>query len=145
MNKATAKRTAVCMIANSLRKEGYSASEAFTLAWHRVRDTKFRAVGVTWDGRQDRLKYLRNCEPSDLAISYRREPSNQFDENAIQILVTIKSQRKFTVIGYVPRVVAAQMARVMDRGIEVKADSFQIIGGYGNRENLGLLVNMAVA
>lgn len=79
-----------------------------------------------------------------MQIGFRREPGNQYDSNAIQILVMIKSLKKYTVIGYVPRTVAEQVAPVMDKGIRVGAELLGIIGGYSYKENLGLLVGMAV-
>ena len=96
------------------------------------------------DGRQQRLEYLKSFAPEDLQVGFRREPDNQYDINAIQILVMIKSLRKYTVIGYVPRTVSEQMAAVMDKGIKVNAGLLGIIGGYSYKENLGLLVSMAV-
>lgn len=144
MKHITAIRKAVCTIANSLHKSGYCASEAFKIAWHRVRETRFRAVGVTAENRQNRLAYLQGFDPDDLAVGFKREPGNQYDSNAIQILVMIKSLRRYTVIGYVPRVIAAQMAAVMDKGVKVGAKLLGIIGGYSYKENLGLLINMAI-
>ena len=144
MKHITAVRKAVCTIANQLHGEGYSLSVAFKMAWHRVRETKFRAAGVTMDGRQNRLAYLKGFSPDDLQIGFRREPQNQYDSNAIQILVQIKSLRKYAVIGYVPRTVSAHMAAVMDKGIKVGAELLGIIGGYSYKENYGLLVGMAV-
>ena len=96
------------------------------------------------DGRQQRLEYLKGFAPEDLQVGFRREPDNQYDTNAIQILVMIKGLRKYTVIGYVPRIVSEQMAAVMDKGIKVSARLLGIIGGYSYKENLGLLVSMAV-
>ena len=144
MKHITAIRKAVCTIAHNLRKAGYTLSQAFRTAWHRVRETKFRAAGVTADGRQGRLEYLKNFPLEDLQIGCRRERENRYDSNAIQILVMIKSLRKYAVIGYVPRTVSAQVAAVMDQGIRVKAELMGIIGGYSYKENLGLLVSMAV-
>lgn len=46
MKHITQIRKAVCTIANNLRKAGYSLSEAFKMAWHRVRETKFRAAAA---------------------------------------------------------------------------------------------------
>ena len=144
MKRITEIRKAVCIIANKLRKAGYSLSVAFKMAWHRVKETKFRAAGVTVDNRQQRLEYLKGFAPDDLQIGFKREPDNSYDSNAIQILVMIKSLRKYTVIGYVPRKVAAEMAAVMDQGVKVKAELLGIIGGYSYKEHLGLLVGMTV-
>ena len=144
MKHITAIRKAVCTIANNLRKAGYTLGQAFRIAWQRVRKIKFRAAGVTAENRQARLEYLKSFAPDDLQVGFRREPNNQYDGNAIQILVMIKSLRKYTVIGYVPQMVSEQMAAVMDKGIKVNAGLLGIIGGYSCKENMGLLVSMAI-
>ena len=66
------------------------------------------------------------------------------DPNAIRIVVHIHSIRRRTVIGYVPKGLARELAKVIDMGIQVKASLMQIIGGYSYKESLGVLVNIAV-
>lgn len=144
MKHITEIRKAVCTIANQIRHEGYTLSVAFRMAWSRVRETKFRAAGVTMDGRQQRLEYLKGFDRNDLQIGLQREPENQYDRNAIKILVKIRSLNKYACVGYVPKTVAARMAKVMDAGIRPEAKLLEIIGGYSYKENLGLLVSMAV-
>lgn len=144
MRHITEIRKAVCIIANKLHNAGHTLSKAFKIAWHRVKETRFRAAGVTHDGRQQRLEYLKGFAPDDLEIAFRRDSSNSYDDNAIQILVMIKSLRKYTIIGYVPKAVSSQVASVMDKGIKLKAELLGIIGGYSYKENFGLLVGMTV-
>ena len=64
--------------------------------------------------------------------------------NAIQIVVHIKPIRRRTVIGYVPSKLARELSKVLDMGIQVTATLMQIIGGYGWKESLGALINIAV-
>lgn len=144
MTHVTAVRKAVCIIANKLHKEGYSLSVAFKRAWQTVKGHTFRVVGVTANNGQRKLSYLKSFAPDDLQIGFRREPDNQFDSNAIQILVKINSLNKYAQIGYVPHTMAVRMAAVMDKGVKIGAKLLGVIGGYGVKENLGLLVSMAV-
>lgn len=103
-----------------------------------------RAAGTTFENRQERLQFLKQFQPEDLSITLEREPENKFDSNAIQIVVHIKPISRKTVIGYVPRGLAKELAKVMDAGIHAAATLVQIIGGYGWKESLGALINITV-
>ena len=144
MKHITSIRKAVCIIANRLHKEGYSLSVAFKRAWQTVKGHTFRAAGVTADNGQEKLSILRSFPLNDLQIGFRREPGNQYDSNAIQILVKVISLNKYCCIGYVPHTMAVRMAAVMDQGVKIRGKALGVIGGYVNKENLGLLVSMAV-
>lgn len=145
MKKITNIRKAVCVMANQLKKAGYTLSEAFKKAWRRVKLTMtIRAAGTTFGNRQERLQFLKQFQPEDLSITLEREPENKFDSNAIQIVVHIKPISRKTVIGYVPRGLAKELAKVMDAGIHAAASLVQIIGGYGYKESLGALVNITI-
>lgn len=145
MKQITKVRKAVCVMANQLKKAGYTLSEAFKKAWRRVKLTMtIRAAGTTFENRQERLQFLKQFQPEDLSITLEREPGNKFDSNAIQIVVHIKPISRKTVIGYVPRGLAKELAKVMDAGIHAAASLVQIIGGYGYKESLGALVNITI-
>lgn len=145
MKKITNIRKAVCVMANQLKKAGYTLSEAFKKAWRRVKLTMtIRAAGTTFENRQERLQFLKQFQPEDLSITLEREPENKFDSNAIQIVVHIKPISRKTVIGYVPRGLAKELAKVMDAGMHAAASLVQIIGGYGYKESLGALVNITI-
>lgn len=145
MKQMTKVRKAVCVMANQLRKAGYSLAEAFKKAWSRVRlSMTIRAAGVTFGNRQERLQFLRQFKTKDLTVTLEREKESKFDSNAIQIVVHIKPIRRKTVIGYVPKGLARELSKVIDMGIQVKARLMQIIGGYGYKESLCALINIAV-
>ena len=145
MKQITKVRKSVCAMANQLRKAGYSLKDAFKKAWQRVKlSMTVKAVGVTFENRQERLAFLQQFKPEDLTVTLEREKENKFDCNAIQIVVHIKPIRRRTVIGYVPRTLTRELAKVLDMGIQVKATLMQIIGGYGWKENLGALINVAI-
>ena len=145
MKQITKVRKAVCVMANQLKKAGYTLSEAFKKAWRRVKLTMtIRAAGTTFDNRQERLQFLKQFQPEDLSVTLEREPGNKFDSNAIQIVVHIKPISRRTIIGYVPRGLAGELAKVMDAGIHAAASLVQIIGGYSYKESLGALINITI-
>ena len=77
-------------------------------------------------------------------MTLEREQGNKYDSNAIQIVVHIKPIRRRTVIGYVPKGLARELSTVLDMGSQVTASLIQIIGGYGWKESLGALINIAI-
>ena len=145
MKQITKVRKAVCAMANQLRKAGYSLKDAFKKAWQRVKLTMtVQAAGTTFENRQERLAFLQQFRPEDLTVTLEREKENKFDCNAIQIVVHIKPISRRTIIGYIPKGLARELSKVLDMGIQVKATLMQIIGGYGWKESLGALINIAV-
>ena len=144
MKHITSIRKAVCTIANNFHKSGLSLSESFHKAWEQVKETTFRVTGVTHAGRQERIRILDNFRKDDLQIGFMRETDNVFDKNAVAVLVMVKSIRKYTKVGYIPRVIAARFAPVMDKGIKIRAELGGILGGYGEKENYGMLIRAAV-
>lgn len=146
MKQITKVRKTVCAMANQLRKARYSLADAFKKAWQRVRrlSVATQAAGTTFENRQERLQFLKQFKPEDLTVTLEREKGNKFDCNAIQIVVHIKPIHRKTVIGYVLKGLAREFSKVLDLGIQVKATLMQIIGGYGHKETLGALINIAI-
>lgn len=138
-------RKAVCIIANDLRKAGYTLSQAFKQAWRRVKARMtFRAAGVTYDMRQEKLKYLAGFRLKDIRIRLIRQQDNPYDRNAIQIAADLLPTEETSVIGYVPKTIAGELAKAMDKGIAVSVDLLGIIGGYSYKETYGALINVTV-
>ncbi len=145
MKQITKVRKAVCVMANELKKLGYSLSQAFKKAWAQVKNTmKVRVAGTTFENRQERLQFLKQFHLNDLTVTLKREPDNEFDSNAIQIIVHIKPILRRTVIGYLPKELARELSKVIDIGIQVKASLIQIIGGYSYKEMLGALIDIRI-
>lgn len=145
MKQITRMRKAVCVMANELKKAGYSLSDAFKKAWKRVKlSMTIRVAGTTFGNRQERLQFLKQFYPEDLTVTLEREADNKYDRNAIRIVVHILSLAKKTVIGYIPKGLTNELAKVLDMGIPVKASLMQIIGGYSYKETLGALVNISI-
>ena len=145
MKQITSIRKAVCTMANELKKEGYSLSQAFRKAWKRVKfSMKVRAVGTTFGNTQERLGFMKQFPVETMQAELVRDPENRFDKNAIQIVVHLCSINRKTVIGYVPRGLAAGLAAVMDAGVQVKAELLQILGGYSYKESYGCLLDIKI-
>ena len=138
-------KRAVCIMANELHKLGMSLSDAFIKAWRRIKKTMtFRAAGTTFENRQERLAFLKRFDLADLKVTLRREQENAYDRNAIAIIIDILPIRKRTHIGYIPKGLAAELAKVMDSGVCVNANLAGIIGGYDYKDNLGALLNVTI-
>lgn len=132
-------------MANELKKAGYSLSQAFKKAWKRVKlSMTIRAAGTTFENRQERIQFIQQFKPEDLSVTLEREPNNIYDTNAIKIVIHILSIAKKAVIGYIPKGLAGDLAKVIDAGIQIKASLIQIIGGYSYKETLGALINITI-
>ena len=90
------------------------------------------------------MQFLKQFHQNDLTVTLEREPDNEFDNNAIQIIVHIKPISRRTVIGYLPKELARELSKVIDIGIQVKASLIQIIGGYSYKEMLGALIDIRI-
>lgn len=137
-------RRAVCIMTNELHKAGYSLSRAFKKAWRTAKGTAIKAAGVTYEGRQEVLKYLAQFRPENLTVTLEREPHNTFDRNAIRIVVHIPYLKKKAKIGYVPKAYSSEIAKLIDHGANVNARLMGIIGGYSYKETYGALLDLAI-
>lgn len=145
MKQVTNIRKAVCTMANELRKEGYTLSQAFRKAWRRIKlSMRIRATGTTAGNIQERLGFMKQFPINTMQAELVREPENPFDKNAIKIVIHLRSINRKTVIGYVPRGLAAGLAAVIDAGIQAKVELLQILGGYSYKENYGCLLNISI-
>ena len=145
MKQVTNIRKAVCTMANELRKEGYTLSQAFRKAWRRIKlSMRIRATGTTAGNIQERLGFMKQFPINTMQAELVREPENPFDKNAIKIVIHLRSINRKTVIGYVPRGLAAGLAAVIDAGIQAKVELLQILGGYSYKENDGCLLNISI-
>ncbi len=145
MKQITKIRKAVCIMANKLKRAGYTLSDAFRKAWKQVRlSMMIKVAGVTFENRQECLKFLKRFRTEDLTITLERDSGSRYDSNAIRIVVHILPLSRRTVIGYVPRRIAKELKDIIDMGIQVKATLLRIIGGYSYKESLGALIKITV-
>lgn len=132
-------------MANALRAKGVTLAEAFKKAWRRVKESMtMRVSGVSFNGNQAKLAYLARFNPDELVATLKREPDNAHDKDAIKVLVTIPKERKYAELGYIPAAVAGELAKIMDKGMEIKAKILSVIGGYSYKESYGLLINLTI-
>ena len=103
-----------------------------------------RATGVSFGNRQEILQFIAKFKREDLYITLEREQANIIDCNAIKIIVHIKPLQKKAFIGYIPKGLSNELAKVIDKGLSVKADLLGVIGGYAYKENYGALLNIAI-
>lgn len=145
MKQVTNIRKAVCAMANELRKEGYTLYQAFRKAWRRIKlSMRIRATGTTAGNIQERLGFMKQFPMNTMQAELVREPENPFDKNAIKIVIHLRSINRKTVIGYVPRGLAAGLAAVIDAGIQAKVELLQILGGYSYKESYGCLLGISI-
>lgn len=137
-------RRTVATMANQMHKLGYSLSQAFRTAWKRVKKSMTcRVSGVTYENRQQLLKYIAGRKEDDLTVYLRRDKANTYDQYAVAVVIGIKGVG-YAHIGYLAKGLAQSMAPVLDKGIEVKSTLKQITGGYSYKETFGALINIAV-
>lgn len=131
-------------MANQLRKLGYSLSLAFRTAWKRVKESMTcRVSGVTYENRQQLLRFIAGRKPEELAVYLKRDKANVHDRYAVAVVVGIKGVG-YAHIGYLAKGLSQSMAAVIDKGIQIKASLLQITGGCSYKETLGALINIAV-
>lgn len=74
-------RRTVATMANQLHKLGYSLSQAFKTAWKRVKESMTcRVPGVTYENRQQLLRFIAGQKEEDLAVYLRRDKTNCIGE-----------------------------------------------------------------
>lgn len=145
MKQITNIRKAVCTMANRLKKEGYTLSQAFRKAWKRIKlSMVIRVAGTMAENRQERLAFIKQFPAETMQAELVREPENRFDKNAIKIVIHLRSINRKTVIGYVPKGLASSLAPVLDAGIQAKAELLQILGGYSYKESYGCLLSINI-
>lgn len=101
--------------------------------------TSAKVAGVTFDGGQGKLWYLRkNIEGAYLTV--RHEKGNERDKNAVAVIAHCPSTNRHFQIGYMPREKALWMSRNLDAGLAIYVRSFEITGGRNT--NLGVTVRL---
>lgn len=136
-------RRAVATMANQLHKLDYTLSQAFKTAWRRVKESMTcKVAGVTYGNRQQLLKYIASQKKENLTVYLRRDRANIYDRYAVAVVVGIKNVG-YAHIGYLARGIAQSISEIIEKDITIKSE-IRITGGYGYKETLGVLINMAV-
>lgn len=136
-------RKAVAAMANQLHKLGYTLSNAFKTAWRRVKESMTSKVsGVTYENRQELLRFISNQDKGSLTVYLKRDRANEYDKYAVAVVVEIKGIG-YAHIGYLAKGLAQSFYKVIDGGISLKAD-IKVTGGYGYKETYGALVEIKI-
>ena len=72
-------------------------------------------------------------------MTLEREADNTYDTNAVKVLVNVGDGDKYN-MGYIPRDLAAILAPVLDKGIELMAHFKKVTGGTFDKMNYGALI-----
>lgn len=138
-------RKKVMQMANRLVGQGYIRRNAMETAWKiiRYRALRTRINGTSFDNRQNVLQLLCKYNPSDISVKLVRDNLNAFDRNAVAVTASVKDKVS-AVIGYLPKAVACVIAVLMDKGINVHADTLSIVGGYAEFESYGARINIKI-
>ena len=141
----TTNKSKVCTIANRLSSQGMSRSEAFRRAWATVKAATVatKVAGVTFGRRQEALERLTRYEADRISVSLAREAANEYGANAFAVVVNVEGKGSYTV-GYLPRMLAATVAPLIDTGKAVRATFKEIRGKYHAWHNLGMAVNVSI-
>lgn len=134
-------KSKVCVIANKLIKEGLKRSAAFVKAWGIVKTAtlQVKVAGVSFGNRQEALKRLKQYEAENINISLEREATNEYDNNAIAIIATVKDKGSYK-MGYIPKTLSKLISPLIDYGKAVNATFKEVVGKYQSYHNYGLEV-----
>ena len=143
MKKITRIRKQVTSIANRINKKINNLSAAFRRAWQIVKGRELisKVSGVTFGTRQRALRKLEKYNADMINIALEREANNAYDVNAIKVLVHVGSGDKYH-LGFLPKDLAALLASILDKGIELVTRFKAVTGGFEDRENYGALITI---
>jgi hypothetical protein len=143
--QTTDMRAKVCIIANSLSKDGMSRSKAFRKAWElvKVETVITKVAGVTFENRQAALERLTHYDADRIRITLERDAHNEHDSNAVAVIVSVTGKGSL-IIGYLDKPLAAKVAPLMDAKKPVKATFQEIRGKYQSYYHLGMVVGISL-
>ena len=135
----------VMTIANRLVSQGMGRATAMIKAWVLVKMplVETKVVGVTHGKRQQALHNLRQYSPESISIDLRRERDNKHDSNAIAVIATVESKGSYC-MGYLPKVVSAFIAPLMDAGKHINSIYNNVRGGYSPLVCYGLAIKIII-
>ena len=144
MKEITKKRKVVTTFANRFYKTIQDRPFAFEKAWEIVKDDRplgSRVAGVSFGNRQKALTRLEEYEPASVVVTLTRELDNEYDANAIKVLVNVQDRDKYH-LGYLPGKMASLLAPLIDKGFEPAASFKGVTGGYEEKATRGALIGI---
>lgn len=141
--KKNTMRTRLMTIANKLVGKGYNRSKAMLKAWALVKAERLsvRVAGVTFNRRQETLAAL---DGKPAVVKLVHESENAHDRNAVSVWVFAEGTRGYYRIGYLPKLVAALIAPLLDKGEDLKPKNMIVTGSRSQGYNLGARISLAV-
>lgn len=137
-------KSTICKVANKLRKDGYTLSQAFRMAWRLAKGTAtVRVAGVSKGNRQTAIEHLKHYNTALVDVSLARENTNIYDSNAIAVFITVGNSTTYK-IGYIPAAVAQLLSGVIDNISKIKASIQAITGGFYTDMMSGLRLNLSI-
>lgn len=136
-------KSRVMTIANKLVGKGYSRRLAMVKAWiiAKAERLSVRVAGTSFGERQNILKAI-DGKPAQIKLKH--EDDNLADRNAVSVWVFAEGTRGYYKVGYLPKLVAAVIAPLIDKGIDLNPDSFHVTGAFRAGFSLGARLQLAV-
>ena len=143
MKKITRIRKQVTTLANKINQKVKNLSISFKRAWQIIKGRELisKVSGVTFGTRQRALRKLEKYSAGMINVTLEREANNAYDVNAIKVLVHVGSGDKYH-LGFLPKDLAALLASILDKGIELVTRFKAVTGGFEDRENYGALITI---
>ena len=136
-------RPTIFRTANKLRKNGYSLSRAFIIAWTLAKGREVKVNGTTFSTRQEAIVRLTRYPMEQVRFTLLREESNPHDKNAVSVMVSVNGSQAYK-IGYIPAIIAPTVSAILNNGTAIRAQLKAIVGGIGHAVNYGLRLNMSL-
>ena len=118
----------ICRTANKLRKNGYSLSQAFVIAWTLAKGHEVKVNGTTFSTRQEAIERLTRYPMEQVRFTLLREESNLHDKNAVSVMVSVNGSQAYK-IGYIPAVIAPTVSAILNNGTAIRTQLKAIVGG----------------
>jgi len=141
MSPITRIRKEVATLANKINQTVKNLSTAFRRAWKIIKGRVLisKVSGVTYGSRQKALGRLEKYGAGVINVSLERDGNNTYDANAIRVMVNVGNGAQYQ-LGFIPKDLAALLAPLLDKGIQLAARFKSVTGGYEGRETRGALI-----
>jgi hypothetical protein len=84
---------------------------------------------------------LEKYNLSMINVTLERDADNTYNANAVKVMVNVNNGSRYH-LGFIPRDLAALLAPLLDKGVELAARLKGITGGYETRETRGALITI---
>lgn len=140
-------RSKVATMANRLKKMGLTLSQAFIKAWELIKGKTIetKVAGVTKGNRQRALsKIAAIYKPTDVSVQLVRDTANLYDNNAVKVVISVKGSESYN-LGFLPKNLAYVVAKMLDKGLQLKASFKEVRGHYADYMNYGAVISIQLS